>query len=102
MKDRVEYQLDDALDYSLCDLIRHRGYSELSRAALCLRNFYLLDRRREVRPRRHPVPQLVQILRQVLSKHRDGFLVDARSTSVGLDLLVRFPYGTFRNDKRFR
>src|SRR5882757_1857606 len=101
MKDRVEYRLDDALDYGLCDSVRHSGYTRPSRAALCLRNLYLLHRRRKVRTRRHPIPQFVQILRQVLFEHRDGFIVDARSTPVGLDLLVRFPYCAFRNDIRF-
>ncbi len=101
MKDRVERRLDDALDYSLCNSIRHRGYTQLSRAALCLWNFHLLDRRREIPPRRHPVPQLVQIPRQVLFEHHDGFIIDARGASVALDLLVRFPYCALRNDIRF-
>jgi len=92
MKDRVQKRLDDALDYCLCDSVRHSGDTQLSRAALRLRNLHLFYRRREVRSRRHAVPQLVEILRQVLLEHRDGFLIDARSTSVGLDLLVRFPH----------
>ena len=98
MKDR----LDDALDDSLCDSIAHSGNTQLSGAALCLRNLYLLHRRRKVRTRRHPILQFVQIPRQVLFEHRDRFIVDARSTPVGLSLLVRFPYRTFRNDIRFR
>src|ERR1035437_5879975 len=48
MKDRVQNWLDDALNYSLCDPVRHRGYPQLSRAALCLRNLHLFHRRREV------------------------------------------------------
>src|ERR1022692_93388 len=66
--------------------------TKLSCTALCLRNFHLFHRRRKIRTRRHSVPQLVQIPRQVLLKHRDGFLVDPRSTPVGLDLLVCLPH----------
>src|ERR1035441_1138587 len=63
MKDRVQYRLDDALDDSLCYSVRHDGDTQLSHAALYLWNLYLLHRRRKVRTRRHPVPQLVQIPR---------------------------------------
>src|ERR1700682_4149856 len=63
---RIEYRLDHKLDHSLGDSIRHGGYAELSGSAFRLRDFYLLNRRREVRPRRHPIPQLVQISREVL------------------------------------
>src|SRR5271166_705313 len=101
MKDRVECWLDDSLDDSLCDPIRHSGNTQLSGAALCLRNLYLLHRWRKVRTRRHPIPQFVQIPRQVLLEHRDGFIVDACSTPVGLDSLVRFPHCAFRNAIRF-
>src|ERR1700757_3169337 len=44
MKDRVECRLDLSLDDSLCDSIRHSGNTQLSGAALCLRNLYLLHR----------------------------------------------------------
>jgi hypothetical protein len=84
MKDRVEHRLDDALDYGLCDSIRHSGNTQHSRADLCLRNLYLLHRQRKVRTRRHPIPQLVQIPRQVLFEHRDRFIVDARSPRLAL------------------
>ena len=102
MEHRIQHRLDDLLDHGLRNPIRHRGNSQLSRAALCLRNFYLLHRRREIRTRRHPVPQLVQILRQVLLEHRDSFIIDAGSTPVGLYLLVCLPHCAFRNDIRFR
>ena len=59
MEYRIEYRLDDKFDDGLRNAIRHGGDTEFAKAALCLRNFNLLDRRREVRPRRHPVPQFV-------------------------------------------
>src|SRR5665647_1083691 len=101
MKYRVEYRFNDELDNGLPNPIRDGGYTKFTKATRCLWNFNLPDRRREIRPRRHPVPQLVEILRQVLLKHRDRFIVDAGSASVGLHFLVRVPHGAFRNTVRF-
>lgn len=80
---------------------KYRRDAEFSQAARCLRNFHLLDRRRDVRPRRHPVPQFVEILGQVLFVHRNRFIVDAGSATVGLHFLVCIPHGTFCNTVRF-
>ncbi len=102
MEDRVQLRLDEKLDHGLRDTITNRGHSQLARASRCLGNFYLLDRRREVRPRRHPIPQLVEILRQIPLEIGDGFIVDAGSTAVGPDLLVGVPYRAFRYVIRFR
>ena len=102
MEDRVQLWFDEKLDDGLRYTVRDRGHSQLARAARCLGNLHLLDRRREVRPRRHPVPQLVQILRQVLLEVGDGLIVDAGSTAVGLDLLVCLPYRALRYVVRFR
>ncbi|MDT4852325.1 hypothetical protein FQZ97_865520 [compost metagenome] len=102
MEDRVQLRLDEKLDHGLRDTVTDRGHSQLARASRCLGNLYLLDRRREVRPRRHPIPQLVEILRQVPLEIGDGFIVDASSTAVGPDLLVGLPYRALRNVIRFR
>src|SRR5690606_19231783 len=50
----------------------------------------------------HPIPQLVEILRQIPLEIGDGFIVDAGSTAVGPDLLVGVPYRAFRYVIRFR
>src|SRR5215472_3183435 len=102
MKHRVQRRLDELLDHGLRNPIRHSRDAQFSRASLCLRNLDLLHRRREIRTRRHPVPQLVEILRQVLLEHRDCFVVDAGSTAVGLYLLICLPHCAFRNYIRFR
>lgn len=102
MEDRVQFWFDEKLDDGLRNTVRDRGHSQLARASRCLGNLNLLDRRREVRPRRHPVPQLVQILRQILLEVGDGLIIDAGSTAVGLDLLVCLPYRALRYAVRFR
>ena len=97
MENRFQLRLDDLLDHGLRNPIRHGRDAKLSRTALLLRNFHLLHRRREIRARRHPVPQLVEIPRPVLLENCDGFIVNACSTPVGLDLLVCLPNRAFRN-----
>src|ERR1700682_2643971 len=50
---RVEYRFNDELGNRLANPIRHSGNTELAKATLSLRNFYLHNRWRDVRPRRH-------------------------------------------------
>src|SRR3954452_125445 len=102
MEDRVQLGLDEKFDNGLRDTVSDRGHSQLSRASRCLRNLHLLDWRRVIGPRRHSVPQLVQLLRQVLLEVVDGFIVDAGSPAVGFDQLVCLPYRTLRNAVRLR
>jgi WD40 repeat protein len=49
-----------------------------------------------------PVPQLVQIAREVLLEHGDRFIVHPCSTPVGPHQLICFPYRALRNAVRFR
>ena len=53
--------------------------------------------RRKVRARRHPIPDLVEVALQVLLECRQRLAIHARSTSVRLHPLVRFPDELLRN-----
>jgi glutathione-independent formaldehyde dehydrogenase len=64
------------------------------------RYFHRPHRRREVAPRRHPIPDLVKIALQVLLEVRDRASVHARCTLIALDLLPRLPYFPLRNVER--
>lgn len=97
MEYRIENRFDHELGNSLSDSVRYGGHAQLSGTTLGLGYLHLPDRRREVRPRRHPVPQLVQIPQQVLLEHGDGFIIHARSTTVSPHQLIRFPHHTLRN-----
>ena len=59
-----------------------------------------LHRRREVRPRRHPIPDLVQIVLQIFLELLDGLPIHPGRTLVRLDPLVRLPHEPLRYVKR--
>jgi hypothetical protein len=55
---------------------------------------------REVCPRAHPVPDLVQVALQTGLELREGLPVHPRRALVALDLLIRLPHSLLRNPKR--
>src|SRR6266702_1419739 len=87
--------LDDA---ALCRL---RGHAENPDPSRCLRDFHGFNRRREIRPGRHPVPQPVQVILQILLELLDRLPVHSRRALVGLDPLIRLPDHSLRNLERF-
>jgi AcrR family transcriptional regulator len=60
----------------------------------------LADRRREVRARGHPVPDLVKVVLQVLLERLDGHAVRPGRTAVRLHLLPGLPHQLLRYGKR--
>jgi len=97
MKDRVEHRLDDALTTVCATRFRHSGYTQLSRAALAFGIFYLLSPAAgSYDPDDIRFHSLYRFLDRFCSNITIVFIVDAGSTPVGLDLLVRFPYCAFR------
>src|SRR5215467_6154681 len=103
---RMEYGLHLWLEIQtrdrLGDAVSYRGHSKDSDLALpeLLRYFDCQHRRREVTPRRQPIPELVQVPSQVLFKLLDRLAVNTGRSIVGLDPLVRFPDLPFGNRKR--
>src|SRR5215813_789534 len=86
MTTKAERSLEDP---ALC---RFRGHAEQTNPfASRFRDLHRFHRRREVRARRHPVPDLVQIPVPVCLKLADRLLIDARRALVRLDSPVRFP-----------
>src|SRR5262249_43343203 len=57
-------------------------------------------RRREVRARRHPIPELVEVALQVLLEHRQRLAIDTSGTLVRLHPLVRIPHELLWNHVR--
>ena len=70
------------------------------RPPVLLRYLHCPHRRREVTPRRQPIPQLVQVPFQVLLKLLDRLAVDAGRAVIGLDPLIRLPDHPFGNRER--
>src|SRR5205823_6211652 len=71
-------------------LCRLRGHPEQAHAfPMILRYLHAPHRPREVTPRGHPVPQLVEIVPQLLGEQADADRVHARRPVIGPDLLPR-------------
>src|SRR5258706_5667632 len=72
MEDRFDLRLQPAGHHGLRDSVRDGGHAEDPRAAVCLRYFHRPHRWREVAPRRHPIPDLVKVVLQILLEVLDG------------------------------
>ena len=69
-------------------------------SSLSLRDVNPSHRRRKVAAGRHPIPDLVEVVRQISLEVRNRLAVDASRTLVGFDLFVGFPDLPFRNVER--
>ena len=85
-----------------CAVGDDRGYAQAALASVLLRYADRPDRRREVRARRHPIPNPVEIVLQVLLEHLDRLSIDASRSVVRLDPSVGFPNHPLGNTKRLR
>ncbi len=90
---RLQDHFHDCLRHS----IGHSGNPQRSHATVILRYLDKPHGRWKVRARRHPIPDLVEIVLQVLLKRRQCLAVHPRSTAVRQNPLVRFPNELLRN-----
>lgn len=106
MEHRLHLRLQIRPHDRLGDPVRHGGHAEDADAlAPCLRYLHRPDRRWEVRPRGHAIPELVEVPLEVPLELCDRLPVDTSGPLVGPDLLVGLPDNQFGNDKwlcRFR
>ena len=102
MEHRFQYRLQAPLNHRLGDAIRDRRNSERPRSPSLLRYVHPAHRRREITAGRHPIPESIKIVFQILFERCNGLAVNSRRSSVFLHPLVCFPYITLRNTKRFR
>ncbi len=85
----------------LGDPIGHGRHAEDSRAApMSLLDLHRAHGRRNVRSRRHPIPDLVQVVLQIRLELRDRLPVHPGCALVRLDFLPRLPDRPLRNLKR--
>jgi hypothetical protein len=90
----VENPLQPALQQHRCCSLRHpvrriRHAEQTHTFPMIFRYLHAPHRTREVAPRGHPVPQLVQIVFQLLFEQADADRVHARRTLIGPDLPPR-------------
>jgi hypothetical protein len=101
MKHLLGLHLDHLRHHRLRDPISHGRHAKDSRApAVRLRYRHGLDRRRETRPRGHPVPDLVQVALEILLERLDGHPVHPGRALVRPDLLPRLPDSPLRDLER--
>src|SRR5450759_1170839 len=92
MEHRFHLRLQPCRYHRLGDPVRYRGHTQHPDPTVSLRNWHRAHRWREVGPRRHSVPDLVQIVLQVRLERLDGLPIHSRCTLVGLDFPIRLPY----------
>jgi hypothetical protein len=102
----VKYRLQQRFQHQnhrrLGDPITHGGYPQDPCPSRFLRNRHRLDGRREVGPRRQPIPDPVEAPVTVPIELRERDRIDSGRSSIGLHPLVCLPHQPFRNRKRFR
>src|ERR1035438_9698917 len=86
-----QFRLEIPLDHRLGDSVGNRGNSQWPDSASSLLDVHALHRRREVTARRHPIPELVEIVCQVPFKLFDRLIVDSGCTPVRLYPLIGIP-----------
>ena len=101
MKDRFDLRLQPAGYHRLGHSVRDRWHAKGSRpTAMRFRYLHRLHRRRKVRPRGHPIPDLVQVVLQILLEYLERHPVHTRRTLIGFNLPIGLPYLPLRNIKR--
>src|SRR5664279_5361488 len=88
-------------NHGLGDSIGDSGYPQHSGpTAMRFRYFHCPHRGWKVGPRRHPIPDPVEIVLQILLEILDGLPVHTCGALLRLDALVRLPHGSLRYLKR--
>jgi hypothetical protein len=101
---RMEHRLHLRLQSQICDRlsdpVRDRRHTKDPQSAVLLRYLNRSHRRRDVAPRGHSIPELVEVPQKVRLKRLDRLLVDTRSPLVGPDSQPCLPDQPFGNLKR--
>ena len=93
-------RLQVSFDHRLGDAVGDRGYPQRPGSTIVLRYVHPSHRRRKVAAGRQPIPQLVEVVREISLEVRDRLPIHASRTLVGSYPLVCFPYFPFRNVER--
>src|SRR5690349_19539199 len=97
LQDRFQIPLDDFLGDAVGDCWNpKRPLTATPR----LRDHHPSHRRRKIAPRGHPVPHLIEVVRQISLKVRNRLSVHSSRSLVGLHLFEGFPDFPLRNVER--
>jgi len=97
---RLHKWLQEPFDHRLGNAVGDRGNPQRSRLAIVLRYINPSYRRRKVTAGRHPIPELVEVVRKISLEVRNRLAVHASRSLVGSDPFVGFPHLPFRNVER--
>src|SRR6266516_7447829 len=90
MEDRLQFLFQQHCRRSLRHPVHRVGHPEQAHTfPMILRYLHAPHRPRKITPRTHPVPQLIEVIPQLLLEQRDADRVHARRTLIGPDLLPR-------------
>src|ERR1700747_389666 len=80
-------RLQGSFDYHLGDAVGDRGYPQRPGSTIVLRYVHPSHRRRKVAAGRQPIPQLIEVVREISLEVRDRLPIHASRTLVGSYLL---------------
>src|SRR6516165_3667148 len=87
-----EHGFQNARYRSLQQSVRGRWYSQLPFPSSVLVDLHRPDRRWKVAARRHPIPDLVEVVLQLPLEALNRLLVDTCCSLIGFNLLICLPY----------
>ena len=101
MEHRFHHRLQISLDHRLGNSVRDRRYAQRPRLSIALRYVYPSNRRRQVTSRRHPIPDSIEVVPQILLELSNRLVINTCRTSICLHPLVCLPHLALGNTKRF-
>jgi len=102
VKHRLEQRLQHHGHRRLSDPVAHGGHTQYPRPTGFLRDRHGFHRRREVAPRRQPIPDPVEVAIALLIERLDRDRINPRRSLVGLHTPGCLPHQALGNRKRFR
>ena len=97
MKMRLQKGFQELLDHHLCNAICHGWDSQRSHSSITLWYLDSTNRRRKIAPRGHTIPQLIEIIFQILFKVGYRLPIDACRSTICLYSLECLPNLLFGN-----
>ena len=100
MEGRFHQRLQVQFGHRLSNPVGHSRNAQSPLASVFLRYRHRADWWRKVRSRRHAIPNLVEVVLQLLLEHLNGFGIDSCCSLIRFDPFVRLPHDLLGNTER--
>ncbi len=100
MEGRFHQRLQVRFGHRLSNPVGDSGNAQSPLASVFLRYRHRADRWRKVRSRRHAIPNLIEVVLQVLLERLNRFRIDSSGSLIRFDPFVRFPHDFLGNTER--